>query len=176
MKKKSLKSIILSIGMERIILILVIILAFLTGVLSSYAFEAVGNYTYFEKPFSFALINERGQPSNWIDENDILLLDDKIIINIDNSLISSYEATGSMLPTLGENANGIEVKPESADQIDIGDIISFKKDNYLVVHRVIDKGVDEKGTYFITRGDNNSISDGKIYFEDIEYVTVGLIF
>ena len=40
---------------------------------------------------------------------------------------------------------------------------------------VIEKGIDEDGIYFITKGDNNSITDGKIRFEDIEYITVGVI-
>jgi hypothetical protein len=43
------------------------------------------------------------------------------------------------------------------------------------VHRVIDKGIDEKGVYFVTKGDNNSVVDGKVRFKDIEYVTIAII-
>lgn len=53
--------------------------------------------------------------------------------------------------------------------------ISFKKDGDLIVHRVIEKGVDDMGVYFITKGDSNNVSDGKVRFEDIEYKTIGVI-
>jgi hypothetical protein len=57
----------------------------------------------------------------------------------------------------------------------VGDIVSYRKGESLIVHRVIEKGVDEEGIYFVVKGDNNSISDGKIRFEEIEYITVGVI-
>lgn len=81
-----------------------------------------------------------------------------------------------MLPTLGENANGIKIIPKSPEQINIGDIISFQSGNLLVVHRVIDKGQDANGWYFVTKGDNNQETDGKVYFQDVKYVTVALIY
>ena len=51
----------------------------------------------------------------------------------------------------------------------------FKQGKYLIVHRVIDIGTDSEGTYFITKGDNNNIVDGKVRFEDIEFITIGVI-
>ena len=80
-----------------------------------------------------------------------------------------------MKPVLDSGANGIRVEPSSEDEIHIGDIITFRQDNYLIVHRVIDIGTDSEGVYFITKGDNNSIADGKVRFKDVEYVTVGVI-
>ena len=79
------------------------------------------------------------------------------------------------MPVLDKGANGIRIKPATEDDVHVGDIISFRQDGYLIVHRVIDKGTDEQGIYFITRGDNNNVTDGKIRFEDIEYVTIGVI-
>ena len=113
-------------------------------------------------------------PSNFIDREDILVYEDKIIINIKDASISKYASTGSMEPLLDENSNGIRIIPSSEQDISIGDIITFEKNQELIVHRVIEKGIDEKGTYFITKGDNNSISDGKIRFEDIQYITIGI--
>ncbi len=46
----------------------------------------------------------------------------------------------------------------------------------LIVHRVVDKGVDSDGVYFITKGDNNNYSDGKVRFEEIEYITIGILY
>ena len=136
------------------------------------------NLLYFteEKPFYFGILNEKEQPSNWISEKDIRVFPDKIVINIENAGISKYADTGSMLPTLGENANGIRVKPKSAEQINIGDIVTYERAGDLIIHRVVAKGNDVKGDYFILKGDNNSENDGKIYFEEIKYVTVGLIY
>jgi len=80
-----------------------------------------------------------------------------------------------MKPIFDKGAHGIRIVPQSAEEINVGDIISFRVGRSLIVHRVIEKGLDSKGVYFLTQGDNNLFSDGKIRFEDIEYVTVGII-
>ena len=139
-------------GLKKL-LVLGMILTFLTGFLSSYAVNSV--YIDTEKPFYVGLINDREQPGNWISEDRIEILPDKVINNIENAVLSRYADTGSMLPTLGEDTNGIRIKPEAPEQIKVGDIISYQRDNMLIVHRVIAKGEDERGIYFITKGDNN---------------------
>lgn len=48
-------------------------------------------------------------------------------------------------------------------EVNIGDIIVFKRNNKLIAHRVIVIGVD----YYITKGDNNSYEDLPITDEDI---------
>ena len=101
---------------------------------------------------------------------------DKIVINIENASIGRYAPTGSMLPTLNEKTIGIKVVPMSEDDIHKGDIVSFRKDGLLVIHRVAEKGTDKNGTYFITKGDNNLFNDGKVRFDDIEYKTIMLIY
>ncbi len=136
-------------------------------------------YSKFENPMSlnslFLDFSSAKTPSNFLNKEDIELYDDKIIINIKNASISKYASTGSMEPLLDENSNGIRIIPESEQDISIGDIITFEKNKDLIVHRVIDIGSDEKGTYFITKGDNNSSSDGKIRFENIRYLTIGIL-
>ena len=101
---------------------------------------------------------------------------DKIVIKIENASIGRYAPTGSMLPTLNENTIGIKVVPMSEDDINAGDIVSFRKDGILIIHRVVEKGTDKNGTYFITKGDNNLFNDGKIRFDDIKYKTIMLIY
>jgi signal peptidase I len=81
-----------------------------------------------------------------------------------------------MLPTLGDNANGVKVVPKNADEIKIGDIISFQSGELTIVHRVVSKGEDNNGIFFVTRGDNNPETDGKVYFKDIKYVTIALVY
>ena len=109
-------------------------------------------------------------PSDFVDDREILVYDDEVVIKIDGATLSNYDSTGSMLPFFGENANGITIKPESEEQIKEGDIVTFSKNGELIVHRVVSRGVDSEGVYFITKGDNSEFDDGKIRFNDIEKV------
>jgi hypothetical protein len=151
---------------------LVFIAGFFSCALIFYSFY----YLETEIPFKTGLmVYENPAPSNWINEEDIIIYNDKIILKIPNATISSYAASGSMKPLLDKESNGIRITPKSEQEIKVGDIVSFRLFGRLVVHRVIEKGIDEKGIYFITKGDNNLVNDGKIRFEDIEYVTIGII-
>lgn len=130
-------------------------------------------------PFSTGMVisgNNIAAPSDWIKESDILLYDNKIILNINGATISNYADSGSMKPVFDEGANGIRIVPKSEDEIEVGDIVSYKIGETLIVHRVVEKGTDKQGTYFIMQGDNNLINDGKVRFEDIEYVTIGVLY
>ena len=151
---------------------------FLFGFLSA---NVIGLYLIYgsEIPFSFNNfslgIKNNSAPFDFVKENQIQVFEDKIVINIDKASISRYAPTGSMLPVLDEGSNGIRIVPKSEAEIHIGDIITFKQDNMLIVHRVIEIGSDNEGKYFITKGDNSPINDGKIRFKDIEYITIGVI-
>jgi hypothetical protein len=114
-------------------------------------------------------------PSNWIKEDQIHVYEDKIVIDIEGPSLSKYAPSGSMKPVLDAGANGIRVKPETSEDIYVGDIISFISGSDLVVHRVVEKGYDDGGVYFITKGDNNDFDDGKVRFGQVRYVTVALI-
>ncbi|MDH3353501.1 MAG: hypothetical protein OEL87_03570 [Nanoarchaeota archaeon] len=123
----------------------------------------------------FATLNDNVMPSNWISEDNITVFKDMIVLRVLNATISDYADTGSMKPLLDKGANGIRITPKNENEINVGDIVSYKFKDILVVHRVVEKGTDDKGIYFITQGDNNILSDGKIRFDDIEYVTIGII-
>jgi signal peptidase I len=100
-------------------------------------------------------------------------------LDIKDAVWSNFADTNSMDPFLDANSNGIEIKPDSADQIQVGDIISYKSEyaNGIIIHRVIEKGSDEQGTYFKVKGDNNSLKDpGKIRFSQIEGVLIGILY
>ena len=116
-----------------------------------------------------------GEPSNWLDEEDIQLNDDQIIIKIDDSSIISYSDVRSMEPYVTQNSMSIILKPEIGN-LEIGDVIIFQKSGTLITHRIIKIGTDYSGVYYITQGDNNEISDGKIRFEDIKGVVVGVLY
>jgi len=134
-------------------------------------FDTAGIENFIDDTF----LNTRQAPSNYLLEEHIEVYDDRIVIYVNGSSLSHYADSGSMKPLLDSGSNGIRVQVTSADEINVGDIISFRQEDLLIVHRVIEKGVDEAGTYFITKGDNNMLSDGKIRFESIEYKTIGVL-
>lgn len=158
---------------EKMNKILNLIIAFCIG-FSLATFLYYSNFSV-EKPFSFSVSENINTPSNRINENQIKVENNKVTINIENASLSRYAATGSMKPVLDENSNGIRIVPESAEEIKVGDIVTFLRNNELVVHRVIEKGKDDIGVWFVTKGDNSEISDGKVYFSDIKYVTIGVL-
>lgn len=150
-------------------------LIFLAGLASGLFLFYIVQYSNFNFSLAGFTIKENTSPFSRINNDDILVYEDKIILKIPNITISNYADTGSMKPFLDENTNGIKIVPEKSQDIQVGDIISFRQSGKLIVHRVIEKGTDEKGVYFITRGDNNYLNEGKIRFEDIEYVTIGVL-
>ncbi len=121
-------------------------------------------------------VGDVGAPSDWVSEEDIIVLDDRVILKIDGVTLSSYANSGSMVPVLDEGANGIRIVPKSEDDVEVGDIVSFRIGGILVVHRVVEKGEDEDGFYFVVKGDSNLVGDGQIRFEDIEYKTIGILY
>lgn len=67
-------------------------------------------------------------------------------------------ATGSMETTLGVGDVAI-LKKCNGNDIEIGDIVQYQKDNFTVIHRVISKYYDDGELFFITKGDNNKAPD-----------------
>ena len=153
--------------------ILTFMLGFISCLLLFFGFTYLGSNV----PFGTGLVtlSDNAVPSDWISEDDITLFEDMIVLRISNATISSYADSGSMKPIFDEGANGIRIVPKNEREIDVGDIVSYKFEDFMVVHRVIEKGVDDGGTYFIVQGDSNFLDDGKIRFEDIEFVTIGVI-
>ena len=149
-----------------------ITLIFLIGFLSA---NLINFYLLYGLETPFLNYSSGRSPSDFIKESQIVVEDDQIIIKVENASIGRYAPTGSMKPVLDYGSNGIRVKPGSEDDVHIGDIISFRQNGRLIIHRVIEKGIDKNGVYFITRGDNNTIDDGKVRFKDIEYLTVGIL-
>ena len=122
---------------------------------------------------------EIASPIDRIMEEQILVLKDKVVLNIQNAEWASFTDTNSMDPIIDAGANAIEVVPESEDEINVGDIVAYESDyaEGTIIHRIVYKGQDEKGTYFVIKGDNNPVSDpGKIRFEQIKKVVVAIIY
>ena len=148
-----------------------IITAFVLGIIFAILVGNLINLNAKEIPFSLFSKNIT-EPSNSISEEQIKVLGDKIIINIKDASLSRYAPTGSMLPVLNENSNGIRIKVESEDEISIGDIITFKAEEGLIVHRVIEIGTDT--TYVCENLRAAAAGKGPVY--DISPLDVGRLF
>ena len=155
--------------------LLVFIVGFISCFLVIYSISSSG----IEKPLTGSLFSSSASslnaPGDWVKLDQIQVNDDSIVIRVPNASLSSYAATGSMKPALDSSSNGIRIIPNSPEQINVGDIVTYGSEN--IVHRVIEKGTDSQGAWFLTKGDNNNVDDGeKIRFSDIKYVTIGILY
>ncbi len=120
---------------------------------------------------------EKTSPSDTIKEDQIKVYSDQVIINVSSAEWSEYADTNSMDPVIDSGANGIVIRPKSEAEIKMGDIVSYQQGADLVVHRIVGIGSDEIGTFYTTKGDNNSASDPeKVRFGQIKYKTIAIIY
>jgi hypothetical protein len=121
----------------------------------------------------------RASPSDHLDESGIKVYKDRVVLDVQDAIWAQFTPTNSMNPVLSEKANAIEVVPKSSDDVQEGDIVAYKSRyaDGIIIHRVIKKGADQLGTYYIVKGDNNPKADpGLVRFEDIKSVVVGIIY
>lgn len=141
---------------------------------------------YMATPGSKNAAFERPSPNEWVSKDDIMLKDGLVSFQVDGLVVASDDSgvylptianTNSMDPVIDETSKLLKVKPDSMDKISVGDIITYKKSRQLITHRVVYKGTDEDGLYFVAKGDNVKASDpGKIRSKQILYVTVGVLY
>lgn len=74
------------------------------------------------------------------------------------SIFPAVVVSGSMLPVI-KVGDMIIVKKIPSTEVQLGDIIQYKKDDIRIVHRVIEINADGSKTSFITKGDNNPTPD-----------------
>ncbi|MBW3018016.1 signal peptidase I [Candidatus Woesearchaeota archaeon] len=121
---------------------------------------------------------DQPSPSDWIKEEQITVLKDRVVIYLDNPSWARFADTNSMDPLIDIGSHGVEIKPESPEQIRVGDVIAYKTEDFdgVIIHRVHEIGQDDQGYFFITKGDNNKVDDGiKIRFNQIMGVLVIVI-
>ncbi len=164
-----------------LLLVLAGLSVFLLGWMSN-SFTA--NYDNLEKPFYQNILRpgmpfEQRSPADHIKKEQIHVYEDKIVIDLEGASWGEFTDTNSMDPFIDKGANSFEIKPKSADDIHVGDIIAYtpkgKKD--IIIHRVIETGEDEQGWYAIVKGDNISRPDpGKVRFSQINGLLVGVVY
>ncbi|MFH1211799.1 MAG: hypothetical protein V1659_02600 [Candidatus Woesearchaeota archaeon] len=161
-----------------IALLLVFALGFLVHILLA-STEAGRAAALAESPSGELIAPELPSPGDRIAEKDVLVYDKGVVISIENPEQAMFADTNSMDPVLDTEATAIQIRPESMDDVNVGDIISYRSAyaDGITIHRVVHKGKDSQGEYVIAKGDNVALSDpGKIRFEQIEKVLVAIIY
>lgn len=117
-------------------------------------------------------------PLDRIQEQQIRVLNDKIEILVPNAKWATLSDTHSMEPLLFKGANALQVVPQTSQEIQVGDIISYESpDARVIIHRVITIGTDEQGWFAILKGDNNPSPDGeRIRFSQVRKILIGVIY
>ncbi|MBI4738586.1 signal peptidase I [Candidatus Woesearchaeota archaeon] len=164
-------------------LILVLLLVFSFGWAANIFFSSFF-VVDIEKPFFFSYSGlrkapERLSPADHISESQIHVYSDKVVLDISKASWAQFADTDSMDPLLDKGANSIEIAPSKPEEISVGDVISYqsKITNDVIVHRVIAKEVDDKGIYFLVKGDNNpAVDPQKVRFEDIRGIVVSVVY
>jgi hypothetical protein len=161
-------------------LVLGLVIVFLLGSLATLVFSELQPVISQNTNLVYTITgynNERLSPSDWVKKENIKVYKDRIVIEIPDTIIAEFSDTNSMDPLLDAGTNGIEIVPQSPDQIQAGDIIAYDSDQGVIIHRVIEKGTDRDGVYFITKGDNNREADPeKVRFEQVRRVLIALIY
>lgn len=76
-------------------------------------------------------------------------------------------ASGSMTPNINKGDVVIIEKTDKYDEIEVEQVMAYKYNNVIVVHRVIRKINDNGSYYFYTKGDNNQDEDNYPIKEDM---------
>lgn len=74
-------------------------------------------------------------------------------------------ATGSMLPEI-KVGDMVVVNKLDKDTLEVGDVIQYSKDNYYVIHRIVEIREENGVVTYITKGDNNNAPDTKPVYAD----------
>ena len=124
-------------------------------------------------------VEEKPSPKDRISEEQIRVTKDKIEINLKNAEWAEFTDTNSMDPIIDSEAHAIEIIPKNEEDIQVGDIVAYESEyaKGSIIHRIVYQGKDEKGTYYVMKGDNNPTSDpGRIRFKQIKRVVVAIIY
>ena len=118
--------------------------------------------------------------------SEIKFLEDKIILDMPGDYnyanVENWSIT-SMYPTIRQTSILIALKVDKETEINLDDIIIFDippkyyyENSTGWLHRVVKKGTDPEGEYFLTKGDSNRIIDPfKVRRENITHIIVAVV-
>jgi hypothetical protein len=120
---------------------------------------------------------EQVSPADRVDSEQIAVMANGVLIrDLKDVRLVNIADTNSMDPVLDAESTAIEIIPKSADELSVGDIVSYQSGSNTIIHRIISIGSDSEW-YAITKGDNNAVSDPeKVRFAQIKGVVVGIMY
>lgn len=104
---------------------------------------------------------------------NILIVSITSILNKTGDSVFGYRAyiitTDSMKPNISYG-DIVIIKEVEEEKLKMDDVITFRKDNKLITHRITGIETDEDSNRkYITKGDNNNVEDAdKVSYEEIE--------
>lgn len=123
--------------------------------------------------------NKPVAPSIRLNFSDIKVYKDRVVFYINNPELINIIGNHSMVPVVDTGHKSVGIIPKDVNDIKLGDIVVFniKNGKGYMGHRIIKTGYDEKGIYYLTKGDNKKkIDTGKLRFNDIVYVLIMVIY
>lgn len=137
----------------------------------------IGSFIQPEAELAFGGIDEIASPKDRVSESQIIVNDDKVTLDIANAQWARFKDTNSMDPFIDEGANAIQIVPESYEDLQVGDVISYELGSNTIIHRIVGLGTDEQGWYAVVKGDNNPGNDAeKVRWSQVRKVLVGVIY
>lgn len=129
---------------------------------------------------SFSQPSPKVMPKDRISEQEIKVYPDSVVIEAPHAVWATFADTGSMEPLLFQGANALQMKPSKQDDIQVGDIISYKPfflNDTILIHRVVAiEGTGENWRAY-AQGDANPFQDPEpITFDQIERVTFAVVY
>ena len=164
--------------------LLALAIIFTLGLAAGLYFAHAETDTWQETPDSALLqtfqgVTDKAAPSDRITERQIIVYSDRVILDIQHAEWARFTDTKSMEPVLTATTNAIELPPTGEDDVQEGDICSYRSEyaDGDIIHRVVYKGADEEGTYYVFKGDNLAASDpGRVRFSQIRRCVVAIIY
>jgi signal peptidase I len=134
------------------------------------------NEQLFEEIKRIGLLEVIG-PKHRILKEQVKVNSNNAIIEVKDLVLARFTKSGSMLPTITADSLALEIIPNSSEEIQVGDVISYFYNNKMIIHRVLEIGFDEDGWYAITKGDNvKTIDPEKVRFNMVQRVLVGILY
>ena len=124
------------------------------------------------------------QPSMFFLKSDVRL-DPVLYIQNKGYIINELSSTGSMRPTIGDDSLVISTQNFTKEDLKIGDIIIYKReDGQIFVHRIVGKTNENyddrvwvvKDAYLVKGDNNNGYDSTPIKFEQIIGKVVGVLY
>ncbi len=124
---------------------------------------------------------EREHPYARIPVEKIRFSPDAVTIRVPGVTPVTLADTNSMDPLADADTKVLVIKPVTARDLHVGDIIGYRcstcTEDEIIMHRIVAIAEDAQGVFYTLKGDNNPEPDpDRVRFSQVETVVVGIIY